>query len=291
MLSGKPTYSIKSGPPAMAWVEYSQLVTRDWTALLDQGDVASEATFQSFLETHPCMVPGGQSMSGPSGHSAYPAALIAQPRLPGFMERIPDFLWIATDSLHIYPVLIEIESPSKKMFTRGGQPTADFTQAQTQLTHWKRWFSQPANHQIFKEHFCDFGHAKWRTLLPQYVLIYGRRSEIEARPELNSIRAHLSRTDEYYMTFDRLHPIRDHDQYMTTRVSNGRLEAISVPPTLELGPLLAHYRSHIFGKELAVRTSPYLSNERREFVAVRFKYWDDWAKNGERGMTNLGDRE
>lgn len=51
--------------------------------------------------------------------------------------RIPDFLWIATDSCNIYPIFVEIERPSKNWFTVSGQPTADFTQAQTQLAEWK----------------------------------------------------------------------------------------------------------------------------------------------------------
>lgn len=77
MLTTERSYQLESGPKALTWDRYSELVQRVWRDLLDAADDHDEAIFQKFLETHPCMVPGGQSMSGPSGHSAFPAALIA----------------------------------------------------------------------------------------------------------------------------------------------------------------------------------------------------------------------
>ena len=140
----KKTYIIENAPPAVSWDEYSRNVECDWKALLESPEGQVESNIQRFLESHPCMVPGGQSMSGPSGHSAFPAALITQPRLAGFGERVPDFLWIATDSLHVYAVLIEIEAPTKKYFTGKGTQSADFSQAQGQLAEWKAWLSKNA---------------------------------------------------------------------------------------------------------------------------------------------------
>ncbi|MGO6984179.1 Shedu anti-phage system protein SduA domain-containing protein [Rhizobium leguminosarum] len=291
MLTAERTYKLESGPPPLTWERYSELVRRDWRDLLDSAEHHDEAIFQKFLETHPCMVPGGQSMSGPSGHSAFPAAMITQPSLPGFSEHIPDFLWIATDSLHIYAVLVEIESPKKKMFTKGGQPTAQFTQAQNQITHWKSWFRDASNQRLFCDHYLMDGLPRWRTFVPQYVLIYGRRSEIEGNARLNGLRANLSRDGEYYMTFDRLHPIKDHDQYMTVKFRNGGYQAVSMPATLEMGPLWAPNRSRIEGKDLIVDSTPHMADDRKEFVKSRLVYWDKWAADGRTGMMSLGDRE
>lgn len=187
MLTAERTYKLESGPPPLTWERYSELVRRDWRDLLDSAEHHDEAIFQKFLETHPCMVSGGQSMSGPSGHSAVPAAMITQPSLPGFSEHIPDFLWIATDSLHIYAVLVEIESPKKKMFTKGGQPTAQFTQAQNQIAHWKSWFRDASNQRLFCEHYLMDGLPSNR----RYAIPHARNLPlpvISHRPRSKTIR-------------------------------------------------------------------------------------------------------
>ena len=50
-----------------------------------------------------------------------PAALAQEiattrPKLPGLSDREPDFMWIATDSGSLHPVLVEIETPHKAWF-------------------------------------------------------------------------------------------------------------------------------------------------------------------------------
>lgn len=290
-ISLRQSYTIEKGPPAISWNEYCSNLMRDWHALLNSPDAEVEKNIQIFLERHPCLVPGGQSMSGPSGHSAFPAALITQPRLPGYIERIPDFLWIATDSLNVYAVLIEIESPVKKQFNQDGTPTAKFTQAQNQLTQWKAWFSEPSNVQLFRDAYCPQGQFGNRKFTPQFVLIYGRRSELEDRPELVPIRAQMQRGQEFHMTFDRLHPIKDHDQYMTVKLSQKKFEAVSVPATLKLGPMMSDYRSLIGGKEAVIPETSYLSEVRKSFLLRRVAYWDCWHKSKAGGIMNLGDEE
>lgn len=291
MLNMQKTYALESGPAAMAWEDYEHRVKTDWRALLDSSEGQIEKNIQRFLEMHPCLVPGGQSMSGPSGHSAFPAALITQPRLPGFGERVPDFLWLASDSLHQYAVLIEIEAPSKRMFTNAGVPTTHFTQAQTQLAQWKAWLSVPENEALFRSHYFPSDSFRWRRFVPQYVLIYGRRSEIEDRPHLNHIRAQMAREHEYHMTFDRLYPIKDQDQYMTVKYDGKSYKAVALPATLRLGPLAADYRHLIAEKEKIVDDTPYLSEERKSFLKDRFSYWDEWARGGNKGLMNTGDWE
>lgn len=280
-----------SSPPPMPWEEYSQVVQQEWLELLNSSRAKVEANIQHFLEAHPCMVPGGQSMSGPSGHSAYPCALITQPRLPGFQAKVPDFLWLSADSLNLYAVLVEIEAPTKPMFTRAKNPTAEFTQAQTQLATWKAWLSVPSNETAFRQAYMQSFDIPWRRFVPQFVLIYGRRAELEARPELNATRAHMQRESEFYMTFDRLHPIKDQDNYMTARFDGVRYQAVAMPATLELRPSDAEYRAAIFGKEDVVDRTPFMTSDRKEFLKRRFSYWDEWARQGEKGVQSMGDRE
>lgn len=271
-------YEMEKGPPAISWEEYSQLVEMDWRNLLNSKEGETERNIQAFLENHPCMVPGGQSMSGPSGHPAYPAALISQPRLPGFSERIPDFMWIASDSGTTYAVVIEIEAPTKRWFRKDGQPSAELTQAQNQLTEWRIWFEQPRNQQAFLEHYCEPLRQRRRRFLTQYVLIFGRRSEFDGKEDLASKRPLLQRANEYYMTFDRLHPIKDHDQYMTVRSDGNGYHAVSIPATLQLGPCLSDYRADVSDKQHVVDKSPFMSDERKAFIKRRISYWDEKAR-------------
>jgi hypothetical protein len=76
--------------------------------------------------------------------------IIAQAPLPSYNHRVPDFLWLSRDSDTDQPVLIEIEAPSKKWFTKAGAPTAGFTQALNQIAEWKSWFSIGRNLDAFK---------------------------------------------------------------------------------------------------------------------------------------------
>lgn len=288
-LSGRTYQLSKLAPPAMSWSAYSERVSSEWHSLLNSPTGAKESAIQAFLENHPCMVPGSQSMSGTSGHSAFPAALIRQPKLAGYMTRVPDFMWLATDSGTNYAVVIEIESPTKRWFNSDGTQTAKFSQAQNQLTEWRKWFDDPTNRLSFLNYYKF--PSLHRRFLPQYVLVYGRSSEFEQAPELAAKRQLLQRDNEYYMSFDRLHPISDASNYMTVECKNDGFSAVSMPATLELGPLHSEYRARIINKEEAVANSPFMSEERKAFLKSRFSYWDDWVKNAQKGIMNTGDRE
>ena len=93
------------------------------------------------------------------------------------------------------------------------------------------------------------------------------------------------------MTFDRLLPIKDHDQYRTAKFRSGRFEAVAMPASLEMGPLWAPNRSKIEGKDLVVDRTPYMADDRKEFVKARLGYWDKWAADGRTGLMGIGDAE
>jgi len=102
------------GPPSES--SYNELLTDRWRALLDSSESRGEALIHAFLERHPSLLPGSHSVDGDSGHSPFPMAVISKPKLPGLSDREPDFMWIATDSGSVYPILIEIETPHKRWF-------------------------------------------------------------------------------------------------------------------------------------------------------------------------------
>lgn len=285
------SYEMAPDPPApMAWKDYAQIATRELTAVLT--DDAAEGDVQTVLERHPCLVPGsgGLPLTSPSGHGPFPAALISQPPLPSYGGQIPDFMWITTDSVMLSPVLIEIERPGKHWFTKSGQQAHQLTQALDQLQEWRAWF-EPGHR---KEEFCDFYQIddglRRRKFAPQFLLIYGRRAESTRNESVRMKRAYLQSDDQSVVSFDRLTPAYDASQYMSVRIDHGAYRAISVPPTIELGPLFARSRSVVMDKEAAVGRNAYLTAARKTFLCARLVYWDAWAGSESRLM-NLGDRE
>lgn len=148
----RKTYQAVGGPPPMSWDVYEAIVREAWISLLDSK--VKEQEYQDFLERHPCMVPGPFGLIGTSGHSPYPSAVISQPILPDFTRRVPDFMWFARDSETIYPVLIEIEAPSKPWFTKNDSQHARLTQARDQITEWKMWFRDPLNVARLRDYYA-----------------------------------------------------------------------------------------------------------------------------------------
>jgi hypothetical protein len=226
---------------------------------------------------------------GGTGHAPFPAAVISQPVLPDLTCRIPDFMWIAKNSVAIYPNLIEIEAPNKRWFTKAGQPSADLTQAQDQLTQWKSWFAEPLNAARFKELY-QIEHD-FLPLKPIYILIYGRREEANRSRQHSKKRVHMDRPDEILMTFDRLQPDPKTSDFLCVKITLGGYRAITIPPTIRLGPSLAGTHGRIRDKGDAVRSSPYLTGERKEFLVERFDYWDDCSRQDRMRVVRLSDRE
>lgn len=201
-------------------------------------------------------------------------------------------MWIASDSGTIYPVLIEIEAPSKKYFTKKGNTMAKFNQAQDQLTEWKAWFSHGNNQQLFYDLFQISTSFSWgKKLMPLYVLVYGRREEIENNVLLSEKRSHINRDDEFIMSYDRLAPEYKARYLLSSIVKNGKFIAKHIPPTLEIGPNLADSLSLINNKERAVNNNKLISPERKQFLINRIPYWDEFGRVKHKGLIYSRDRE
>ena len=277
-------------PPAMPWRAYKATILKRWSSLLQS--YPQEREIQAFLEEHPAMVPGAFSLAIKSGHFPMYGSLITQPVLPDFHFHRPDFMWIATSSLTVYPVLIEIEAPSKRWFNASGTPNAHLTQAISQLIDWKAWFEDPLNVQRFQS-FYGIARPPYAelTLRPAYVLIYGRGAEANRSPQLRSKRATMQGADQFFLTHDSLAPDSNADQFWCIRGEPGHWRAISVPPTTLLSPQLAEERSLITGREEAIDACSLFSDQRAIFIKRRLKYWDEWVRQDTRGAMNTGDWE
>lgn len=269
---------VKDALPPMAWSDYEKLILDEWKRLLSSDKSREEKHFQHFFEQHPCMLSGVYGLL--SSPNVFPSALISKPVLPDFTRKIPDFLWITFNSVNLYPILIEIESPRKQWFTKKGRPTAGLTQAHDQLKEWKTWFSKPRNAESFADYYRLPTKLRGLVLKPIYVLIYGRRSEANRDTDLSKKRTHLQGENEILMTFDRLKPSQNASNLINVKFDREGYYAISIPPTIYLDPFTAkHCWRFVRQKEEAAMASPYLSKERKEFLIRRFKYWDNWANN------------
>ncbi len=274
---------VNPSTPAMPGRDYVQIAKSELKLLLDSGE-RNERHFQELLEEHPCLVPGAHPETDVGGNGLYPRAVITQPKLSGLRSRFPDFCIISHDSGTVYATFVEIESPSKPWAVKSGKQSAKLTHAIGQMQEWKIWFSEQLNQATFLR---DFRLPDWlledRTFEQRYILVYGRRKEMqEAR--FQKRRAEIQAPDECLMTWDRIAPNPVLYSAITVRLTSSGYTALRVPPTLQLGPTLAREYSIIIGKEAAVNNSRLIPPARAEFLMSRWEYWDEWARQDNRGL-------
>lgn len=268
----------KPHPSAMPWSEYAERAKRELAELLaDPKAIRNERLFQRFLEQNPSLLP---LTRGPihGGAGIFPSAAVAEPRLHGFGGKIPDFLWIAFATVTVYVVMLEIEAPVKKWFNGKGRPTAELTQARTQLAEWRAWFGDPTNQNVFIRDYRIGELAARRRLRLITVLIYGRQQETSLSASLSRLRAELEDKDEFHMTFDSIRPDPSYANIMTTRLAADGYHAKYIPPCLALGPSSAGAFARIDGKEEAVHSHPWMRKGRASFLRKRLPFWDAYAK-------------
>jgi Shedu protein SduA, C-terminal len=277
---GGITYKIqKSEHPPVSWRDYAHVMDTEWQRLRSDA-AAKEIDYQRFFETHPSFLAATQRVfDGADGHGPFPSALVSQPVLPAYSWKVPDFLWIMRNSAKVCAVLVEIEDPHKGWATQKGQPTAEFTQALDQIAEWKTWFADPLNSAKFQQLYRIPGEwQRSRIFQQRYVLVYGTRRDPSLTEAVSRKRAQRERADEIHMTFDRLTPDRMLRDCSCARVDENGYRAISVSPSLRLGPMGAENRALIREKEEAVRLNPYLPEQRKQFLISRLPYWDSWAR-------------
>lgn len=248
--------------------KYKQQLYADYDELLENS-ASNETAFQVFFERNPILVPGRHTTFGESGHSPYLASLISQPNLNGLTERIPDFMWFAKDSLTFEPVLIEIEAPSKKLFTQNGTPTAEFTKARNQLTEWKAILKQPQNIIKFYDDYDIPLDLRKLDFKPTFILVYGRRSEFEGDTVLTQNRASILGDNEKLISFDRLEVNPKGVNSITSVVKNGKYYAKYVSPIMTISEIFKPIYSKVHSIDSAIDNSSYISDDRKTFMKKR----------------------
>lgn len=263
-------------PPPTPWHEYATQTWRAWTALLASDP--TERQVQAYLETHPSLVPGGLAELGriESGHLAFPVALISQPPLQALGHKRPDFMWIATDSGTLAPVLVEIESPQKKWLNRDGGQNAKLTQALGQLQAWRKWFDDADNRGVFLRYYDVPSRLAKRKWAPVFLLIYGRRNErgtSSGADRESEHRAYLRKPDEFHITHDHLGLNQKLEDCMCVRKTGERYVAVSIPPTVRLRRDLAEVRSFIRKPRRAMARAG-MAKDRQDYLLAQFERSD-----------------
>jgi hypothetical protein len=242
---------------------YSELLMQRWQALLDSPESADERLLHAFLERHPSLIPGSNSVDGTSGHLAFPLAVISKPKLPGLSDREPDFMWLASNSGSFYPILID-----------RAEIHSAFTHAQGQLAEWRAWFNRGHNRTAFLDEYEIPSELRRRQLEPRFVLIYGRRANYEDSVRRQEKRGQLAREDERLMSFDRLNHERWSEMYSCVRKTQEGYQAVAVPPCLSLYNNGQHYRP-VSGWDQALDSCLDMAPARREYLRGQLRLLRD----------------
>lgn len=238
---------------------------------MDREGRPNERNLQDFLEAHPCLIPGFRSFNTDSGHAPFPAAVITQPKLPELSTKQPDFCWIATDSVWLYAVLVELETPDKRWFIRDGKRKGelhrDLVHAKSQLDHWKAWFAQPENRTAFLKQYQVPDPLVHRDFVQQYVLVHGSPEEFTGRRDLQRLRARQDSEDTKVMTFSRLTPQRDAMSFACVRATDQGYLAVAVPPTFDVDV----HHAEVRGLKQLIAASKEITAARKAWLLERLE--------------------
>lgn len=256
-------------------------IKQDYLRMLD--DLTNSITgrqenqIHQYLERRTLLLPGQTGIQGTSHHGPYSNIIFSKFPLSGSFRRFPDFLFVTKTSAQATVVFIEIEDPSKKIFTGNDDFTSEFNHAFQQLQDWKIWFETDSNKSLLRQWLAEAIKHHMMSTLPmkaEYILIYGRRSEFEGHA--NKIRR-LSEKSTYpysVMSFDRLEPHPYFAGNITVRKDDNGYYAVEVSEEYEYDLLDYSYHKHIRNKEVAVSLNIYKNLTDKEQIIERIKLFE-----------------
>jgi antiviral defense system Shedu protein SduA len=179
--------------------EYSRRMVKDYAVLLN--NIASaEQDIQDFLEQRSELIP----MPWMLNHGLHLDVMIS--KFPLDTSLATDLTYLTKSTTQWYAVFMELEDPSKRIFT-GNRKTprfsADFNAALGQLEDWK----------LFVESHADAVRERLSPLLRplgknrvrfKFVLMYGRNSELGSNQDRIDRFAAQNSNDRILLTYDSL---------------------------------------------------------------------------------------
>jgi len=179
--------------------EQIEALKTDYLALLDNEE--KEQVYQKYLETNTRLIP----REFVQNHGI--SCRVVLRKLALGSDYKSDFFFLSKSSTDWNAVHIEIEKPSSKYF-KGSTNEFDacFSHALQQINDWKAWF--------LRDNGVSFKSSLSALLVPEnmgknpikhkYVLVYGRRSELE-NSDLRRSKILAQQTDDFkIMSFDSL---------------------------------------------------------------------------------------
>lgn len=163
--------------------EFEQLLAQSTT----------ERPIQKFLEKNPEIL----TQWAGGGHGRW---LVPQKRLGA--EHVTDFIIGERNSAGFTWTAVEIESPTARLFTKGGDPSAKLTHAMRQIFDWQAWLAKNIDYACRDRSEGGLGLRDIRSETP-CIIIMGRRKDLSEQTK--GLRQQLClRSGISIMTYDRL---------------------------------------------------------------------------------------
>lgn len=273
--------------------EYIKSINKKWSEMLkDAGDkrdskqTIPEHYFHKFIEENPSLLSTVTTVAGAGHHGTVLNIVITKPTLSGHKSFEPDFMIITKTSEAIIPLLIEIESPTKKCLRSNGAPTSEFTQAKSQLDDWKAWLDDETYLGLFRKTFIEPLKLRRLPIRPKFILIMGTRSENGYDKHRSKLS--LDNNEFHFMSFDRL-CASEVESSMTVSFPAGaekfKIERLS--PDFSFGPNMGKTIDLFEGWEAAIKEMEHWTEERRKWGQDRVAYWRSvWSKPGTHGISD-----
>lgn len=161
----------------------------------------SESEIQNFLEKYPHFLPGF------TNYHLGPAARAIVTKLSLGHDYVTDFAFLAQNSMEVCLTAVEIESPTKKVFTKAGDFSSDYNKARQQVVDWVAWAD--SNKQQAFDCFGQLGTNLWNNRLSkrfQAYLVIGDSKEFTSKKEQERWIAESSQRSRgiEIMSYDRL---------------------------------------------------------------------------------------
>ena len=160
----------------------------------------TENHIQDYLENHSILIPLPFLLN----HHLHMNSIISKFKIGN--EYITDLAYLTKSSDFWYFVLIELEDPKKRIFTKDNENIyfhSDFNHAYDQVTSWKAYISQHTN-EILNQIDKLRVPLNENNVIFKYVLIYGRSEEKSTSTKRTAMFAQKSTEDIRVMTYDSL---------------------------------------------------------------------------------------
>lgn len=258
-------------------------VTQDYKDLIEEitsNPNREEQRIQTFLEKRPQFLPNVSRINATTNHGVYSSLIFPKFSLNGTFRRVPDFMYVTKSSIQACVNFVEIEEPSKKMFTENNDFNAEFNHAFQQLEDWRIWLDEGNNKAFLRTELCRaIQHPLMQTLpiVFKFILIYGRRSEYETN-DIRKARLSQKSSDPYQiMSFDRLDYSTFSSSLICVKKSDEGYYATNVSEDYDYNHPMRATHKHILRKVDAINSNDYISDERKAELVNKINQLDSMS--------------